>query len=292
MFLRFSLLFSFCFFGYLVIYAQKVETPRVILPVVSTKASLKQTVGLTEVLIEYNRPSVRGRKIWGDIVPYNKVWRTGANQATTIEFSDDVWLNNNLVKAGKYAIYTIPTKGAWTILLNKNADSWGVENYKEEDNVISFKVIPLKGKFEETFKLEIGNIEKTKADIFIEWEKIIIPIELRVEVEQKVLTNILTAIQNAKDEDWEIFATCADYALKNGLFQDQVMTWIDKALQANPKSFRPYWLKADFFALHGNFQTAIDLAKQALALGILERGEKFSYKTDLERAINLWETKL
>jgi hypothetical protein len=119
MFLRFSLLFSFCFFGYLVIFAQKVETPKVILPVVSTKASLKQTVGLTDVFIEYNRPSVRGRKIWGDIVPYNKVWRTGANQATTIEFSDDVWLNNNLVKAGKYAIYTVPTKGEWTILLLK-----------------------------------------------------------------------------------------------------------------------------------------------------------------------------
>jgi Protein of unknown function (DUF2911) len=273
-------------------FAQDMSKSKVTLPFVSPKSTVKQMVGLTEITIEYNRPSVRGRTIWGDVVPYNKVWRTGANQATTIEFSDDVWLNTNLVKAGKYALYTIPTKNEWTILLNKNAESWGTESYKEDDNVLSFKVKPLKDEFDETFKVEVSNIERTRADIFIEWEKVVIPIEIRVDVEQKVLTNILAAIKNAKDTDWEVFATCADYALKNGLFKDEVGLWIDKALEGNPKSFRPYWLKADFFALNGNFRTAIDLAKQALHLGMAERGDKFSYKADLERAIEMWETKL
>jgi hypothetical protein len=262
------------------------------LPFVSPKSVITQVVGLTTITIEYNRPSVKGRKIWGDIVPYNKIWRTGANQATTITFSDDVWLNGNAIKAGKYALYTIPTKDEWTILLNKNAESWGIENYKEEDNVLAFKVKPLKDEFDETFKLEIANIEKTKADIFIEWEKVAIAIEVRVEIEQKVIKNIETAIANAKDTDWEIFATCADYALKNDLFKDEVPIWIDKAMNGNPKSFRPYWLKADWFALNGNFRVAIDLAKQALQLGFIERGEMFTYKTDLERSIALWETKL
>ncbi len=292
---KYALIFSF-FILFIqltqIVWAQNPVNQQVILPYVSPKAFFKQTVGLTDIIVEYNRPSVRGRTIWGDIVPYGKVWRTGANQATTINFSDDVWLNNNLVKAGKYAIYTIPNKNEWTILLNKNADSWGIESYKEEDNVLSFKVKPLKDEFEETFKLEIGNIEKTKADIFIEWEKIVVPIEVRVEVEQKVLQNIQQAITNAKDTDWEIFATCADYALKNGLFKDQVADWIEKALNGNPKSFRPYWLKADFLATNGNFQAAIDLAKQSLQFGLVERGEKFSYKADLERAIALWQTKL
>jgi hypothetical protein len=272
-------------------YSQN-SSPLVQLPYVSPKSVVKQVVGLTEITIEYNRPNVRGRKIWGDIVPYDKVWRTGANQATTLNFSDDVWLNGNPVKAGKYALYTIPTKNEWTILLNKNAESWGIENYKEEDNVLAFRVKPLKDEYDETFTVEISNIEKTRADIFIEWEKVAIAIEVRVDVEQKVLQNISTAISNAKDTDWEVFATCADYALKNNLFKEEVPLWIDKAMNGNPKSFRPYWLKADLAALNGKFQVAIDLAKQALQLGFIERGEKFIYKPDLERAIALWETKL
>ena len=144
---KYPLIFSFFMLFTQAIFAQNPVNQVVILPYVSPKAFFKQTVGLTDITVEYNRPNVRGRTIWGDIVPYGKVWRTGANQATTINFSDDVWLNNNLVKAGKYAIYTIPNKNEWTILLNKNADSWGVESYKEEDNVLSFKVKPLKDEF-------------------------------------------------------------------------------------------------------------------------------------------------
>jgi tetratricopeptide (TPR) repeat protein len=264
----------------------------VILPFVSPKAYLQQLVGYTEIKIEYYRPSVKGRKIWGDIVPYRKVWRTGANKATTIEFSDDVLLNGQKIRAGKYALYSIPDKNEWTILLNKNADSWGTEDYREEDNVVIFKVKPLKGNFEETFKIEISNVDKRKADIFIEWEKLVIPIELQVELEEKVVKNIEEAIKNAKQEDWEVFATCADYCLKNGILLDRVNEWIEKALNGNPKSFRPYWLKADYFALQGQFREAIDMAKQALHFGNIERGEKFSYKTDLERAIALWQSKL
>ncbi len=271
---------------------QATAKPLVVLPYTSPPSQLTQLVGLTEIKITYYRPSVKGRKIWGDIVPYSKVWRTGANKATTIEFSDDVLLNGQKVKAGKYALYSIPNKNEWTILLNKNAESWGTENYREEDNVVIFKVKPLKGVFEETFKIEIGNVDKKRADIFIEWERVVVPIELRVELEEKVLRNIEGAIGKATDKDWEVFATCADYCLKNGILLDRVNEWIEKTLNANPKSFRPYWLKADYFALNGEYRQAIDMAKQALQLGMVERGEQFSYKADLERAINAWQEKL
>jgi hypothetical protein len=273
------------------VFAQETtKDSKVVLPYSSPYSTAQQIIGLTTIKIEYYRPSVRGRNIWGEIVPYDKVWRTGANQATTIEFSDDVLLNDKQIKAGKYALYTIPSKKEWTILLNKNADSWGTESYREEDNVVAFKVKPLKDKFEETFKIEIANIEKVTADIFIEWEHIVIPLTIRVELEEKVKQRIINAITYA-NEDWEVYATCADYCLRNNLFADKVGEWIDKAFQLNPTTFRTNWLKADWLATQGNFQGAIQMAQKALTLGLAERGEKFIYRADLERAIKLWETK-
>ncbi|MFY7788015.1 MAG: DUF2911 domain-containing protein [Thermoflexibacteraceae bacterium] len=273
------------------VFAQETtKDSKVVLPYSSPYSTAQQIIGLTAIKIEYYRPSVRGRNIWGEIVPYDKVWRTGANQATTIEFSDDVLLNDKQIKAGKYALYTIPSKKEWTILLNKNADSWGTESYREEDNVVAFKVKPLKDKFEETFKIEIANIEKVTADIFIEWEHIVIPLTIRVELEEKVKQRIINAITYA-NEDWEVYATCADYCLRNNLFADKVGEWIDKAFQLNPTTFRTNWLKADWLATQGNFQGAIQMAQKALTLGLAERGEKFIYRADLERAIKLWETK-
>ncbi len=286
------LIISLCFYllPQLIIAQESTKGNKVVLPYSSPHATVEQIIGLTTIKIEYYRPSVRGRNIWGEIVPYDKVWRTGANQATTIEFSDDVLLNDKQVKAGKYALYTIPTKKEWTILLNKNADSWGTESYREEDNVVAFKAKPLKSSFEETFDIEISNIEKVTADIFIKWENIVVPFTIRVELEEKVKQQIINAITYAND-DWEVYATCADYCLRNNLFADKVGEWIDKAFQLNPKTFRTHWLKADWLATQGDFQAAIQMAQKALTLGLAERGEKFIYRADLERAIKLWQSK-
>lgn len=148
------------------------------LPRLSPKAFVGQVVGYTTVKINYGSPGVKGRKIWGDLVPFGKVWRTGANEATTIEFDNDVLINGNKVKAGIYSLFTIPDKEIWTIILNKDYDQWGAFKYNKEDDVLRFKVKPKENSFYERLKFSIVYKEPYKSDIVLKWENLKISFEI------------------------------------------------------------------------------------------------------------------
>lgn len=142
------------------------------MPRLSPKAMVGQTIGYTDVEIHYGSPGVKGRKIWGALVPYDTVWRAGANEATTIEFNNDVKINGHKVPAGKYSLFLIPTKNKWVVILNKIYDQWGAFKYNEKEDQLRFKVTPEKNKFTERLKYSFEYKSPFVADVLIEWEKL------------------------------------------------------------------------------------------------------------------------
>jgi hypothetical protein len=160
------------------IYSQKKEEVRI-----SPKAEVKQTVGFTEVTIDYGRPGVKGRTIWGGLVPYNAVWRAGANEATKITFSTDVKIDGKKLKAGSYSFFAIPTTKTWTLIFNKVADQWGAFEYNEAEDALRIEVTPMQNNcWQEWLAYTINKSADNKAVIILEWEKLKVPFNVEVEI--------------------------------------------------------------------------------------------------------------
>jgi hypothetical protein len=149
---------------------------------VSPKAAVIQTVGFTEIRIDYNRPGVKGRVIWNGLVPYNKVWRTGANEATKFTFSTDVQINGKTLKAGSYSFFAIPTNENWTLIFNKVADQWGAFEYNEAEDALRFEIAPEEGSMQEWLAYTITKTSKNSAVVTLEWEKLKVPFTIEVSI--------------------------------------------------------------------------------------------------------------
>ncbi|MGB5288768.1 MAG: DUF2911 domain-containing protein [Ignavibacteriaceae bacterium] len=161
------------------IYSQKKEEVRI-----SPKAEVKQTVGFTEITIDYNRPGVKGRTIWGGLVPYNAVWRAGANEATKITFATDVKINGKKLKAGSYSFFAIPTTKNWTIIFNKVADQWGAFEYNDVEDALRVEVTPEKENncWQEWLAYTFTKTYDNTAIVRLEWEKLKVPFTVEVEI--------------------------------------------------------------------------------------------------------------
>ncbi len=152
---------------------------------ISPKAGVMQVVGFTEVNIVYSRPGVKGRKIWGGLVPYDKVWRAGANEATTISFSTEVTIEGKKLPAGKYGFFTIPSEKEWTIIFNKVADQWGAFQYNEAEDALRIKAKPVKNNYQEWLAYTITKTGDDSATIALEWENLKVPFNLKVPLKKK-----------------------------------------------------------------------------------------------------------
>ncbi|HVO75390.1 MAG TPA: DUF2911 domain-containing protein [Ignavibacteriaceae bacterium] len=148
---------------------------------VSPKAEVKQTVGLTDITISYSRPGVKKRTIWGQLVPYDKVWRAGADEATKFTFTDDVVIEGKKLKKGSYSFFTIPSKNEWTIIFNKVADQWGAFEYNEAEDALRVKVKPIENGYQEWLVYTFTKTGDKTAVVSLEWEKLKIPFEVEVQ---------------------------------------------------------------------------------------------------------------
>lgn len=149
---------------------------------ISPKAEVMQQVGLTDIRIIYSRPGVKGRVIWGKLVPYDAVWRAGANEATKFIFSTDVYIEGKLLKKGSYSFFAIPGKNEWTLIFNKVADQWGAFEYNESQDALRIKVKPEKGNMQEWLAYTITKTSDTSAIIRLEWEKLRVPFKVEVKI--------------------------------------------------------------------------------------------------------------
>jgi hypothetical protein len=219
-----------------------VQAQQLKVPAPSPAQTVKQNFALGEVSFEYSRPGVKGRVIFGDVVPFGKVWRTGANATTKITFTEDVKLEGNDVKAGTYGLYTIPNKDSWDIMLYKDLTLGGnVAEYKQENEVLRFKVKPtvLANKIE-SFTINMDNVLPTSATIELLWENTRVPIMVTTDIDAKVMKNIDASLTN----DNRPYFQAASYYYENNKDLKQALTWVNKATEQNPKAYWIMLLKA------------------------------------------------
>jgi len=267
------------------------QNPTVRLPRPSQKASVMQTIGVTDITITYSRPGVKGRKIWGDapastegasstatlddarnrpkdapIVPYGRVWRTGANEATTFTVTDDVLINGQKLSAGTYSLHTIPGRDEWTIIFNSDAGQWGSFAYDEKKDVLRVKAKPqVVPDNEEWLTLSIPNVTPTTAKIVLRWEKIAVPFTVEVpNVEALTRARIDSAVA-ANPTDWRLPLTVANYYANNNT-PDEAMKWVEQSIKVK-ETFQNLSTKANLLFTAGRKDEALTIAEQAIQRG-------------------------
>ena len=256
-------------------------------PAPSPTATLTQSVGLGEITLEYSRPSVKERAIFGELVPYGQVWRTGANACTKISFSDDVTVEGNAVPAGKYALFTIPGESEWTIILNKNTKQWGASQYSEDDDVARFTVKSEALPFSvESFTIGAGNLKDTGAEIHLIWDKTWVAFNVSVEIDEQVMASI----EQNTTLNPNNFYQAASYYQSTGKDLSQAMTYVDKALELyKAQDRKAFWVvrrKALIQADMKDYKSAIATAKKSIEWAKEAKNE--DYVRNNEKSIAEW----
>lgn len=230
------------------------------IPAASPSQTIKQAFGTSEISVDYSRPSANGREVFGNVVNYDKIWRTGANASTKITFGSDVKVQGNDVKAGTYAIYTIPTKGDWEVMLYKDLTLGGnVAKYATENEVTRFKVKPIQLKDKvETFTINFDGFSPTATTLVMSWENTKIAVGITTDIDATIMKNIDKFIVN----DNRPFAGAATYYLENNKDLKLAMEWINKAISNNPKGYWLYMTKAKIAAKQNDKATATAAANE------------------------------
>ncbi|WP_026997659.1 DUF2911 domain-containing protein [Flectobacillus major] len=238
--------------------AQVIKTPAP-----SPTQTIKQDFALSSIEITYSRPNMKGRTVFGDLAPYGKLWRTGANAATRVTFGEDVTVGSVALKAGSYVLYTVPNKDEWEVIFNKGLNNWGVDGYKASEDAAKFKVKPTNLSAPvETFSIQLANVTPATADIVVAWEKTQISIPVTAEIDSK----ISKAIDAAMNVDNRPYFQAASYYFETGKDLNQALAWANKAIEANPKAFWIVHLKAKIQAKLGDKAGAKATANQSIAL--------------------------
>ncbi len=238
--------------------AQAIKTPAA-----STAQSVKQEFGLSSVELSYSRPNAKGRTIFGDLVPYNAVWRTGANSATTLTFSDEVMIGGKKVPAGKYGLLTIPNTGSWTIILTRQTDVTSPAAYKQDQDVVRVTATPQDMPFDtETFTMQFMNVKANSMDLLILWERTAVFLPISMDIDSKVMSQI----ENAMNKDNKPYFQAAMYYLDNGKDLNKANEWLDKAVQQTPNAYWVWHQKANCLARQGKKQEAIAAANKSIEL--------------------------
>jgi hypothetical protein len=254
-------------------------------PAPSPSAKMMQTVGMTEVIIDYSRPGMKGREIFGGLVPCKEIWRTGANAATKITFSSDVIIEKNELKAGTYALYTIPSETEWTIIFHKNLTS-NTGNYNVEEDVLRFNVKSSQmDNAVETFTIGVSNIGLGTANIDISWENTMVSLAIDTKVDAQVQSTIEKALSGPSMDD---YYQAAAYNLVANKDLKQALEWINIAMEKG--ATEKFWMvrrKALIEAKLGQYKKAIASAKMSLELA--EKANNTDYVRMNEESIKEWE---
>lgn len=237
----------------------QIETPKL-----SPASTLTQKVGLTDVTIKYSRPSKRNREVFGNVVPMDAVWRTGANENTTITISDDIIFGKDTLPEGKYAVYTIPSEKSWTIYFYTKTDNWGTPDNWEESNIaLTTTATPIKtDDVTESFTIAIDNVTTEDAVLCFSWDKTKVTLPFSVPTSQKVEANISAVMSGPTSND---YYRAADYYLTEKRDLKQAGEWINKAIEL--RGDRPFWMyykKALIEVELENYSEAVSTAKIAL----------------------------
>jgi tetratricopeptide (TPR) repeat protein len=249
------LLFIF-FISYCSGAAAQVAVPvhTVELPSLSPKAKTFQQIGLTNMEVAYSRPAVKGRKIFGELVPYNNgkpyPWRAGADDNTVVTFQHDVKIEGNALPAGSYGLHTIPSETSWMFIFSKNNTSWGSFSYKQEEEALRVSVKPETGPQQEWLLYEFTNITDSSATLILKWEKVKVGFRIDVDTKKVTLESIRQQLRNKPGFTWAGFYSAADWCLKNNYNLEEALTWATRAATSNP-AYNTIHVKAELLKKSG-----------------------------------------
>ncbi|MBX2982967.1 MAG: DUF2911 domain-containing protein [Flavobacteriales bacterium] len=232
------------------------------LPKASPQGEVEQVVGLTKVEVEYSRPSVRDRQIFGDLLPYDKVWRLGANYNTTIEVSGPVMINGEKLAKGKYSMFAIPGKDAWEIIFNKNTELWGESDRKEEEDVLRVKAKVEPSEFTETLLISFDEVKDDKARMDIRWEKTRVSLSIAADATEQAMENIKKAMSEPEVKAGT-YASSARFAIDRGVMTKEALEWAQKAVKMDPKFYYLHTL-ALAQAANGQKKEAVATAEKSM----------------------------
>ncbi len=242
-------------------YGQRLKTPTL-----SPFSKISQQVGLTEVTLQYSRPSAKGRVVFGELVPYDKVWRTGANRATRITFKEVAKIGGKKIQPGEYAIYTIPNQGYWTIIIHANTSLRSIAGgaYKPSNDVFRFELVPEKNNnYVETFTCQFSEVKTNSLMLDITWENTLISIPIEVEVDKKIESQMQVFMKNPEKIPHRTYFEAAQYYSNNGKDLKDALNFIDSALNKSPENFRYGLLKAKILAKMNNYKEALVIIEAA-----------------------------
>jgi len=259
-------------------FAQTLNTPQP-----STTQTIKQNFGLATIELSYSRPNAKGRKVMGDLVPFDKVWRTGANQATTLTFGDDVMIGDKKVAAGKYGLLSIPGKDNWTMIITKQLDVTSPAAYKQESDVVRVTVKPVALKeMVETFTIQFENVKPASTDLNLQWENTGVTLPITTDVESKVMKQI----DNMMNKDTKPYFNAAMYYLDNGKDLNQALVWFNKAAEQSPSAYWIHHQRANCLAKLGKKQDAMAAANKSLELATAAKnGDYVKLNEDLLKTL-------
>jgi DUF2911 family protein len=225
------------------------------LPRVSQRASVTQRIGLADVTIVYHEPLVNGRPIWDKQVPYGKVWRSGANENTTISFTDDVSVEGHPLAAGTYGLHTIPGADQWTIIFSKNSTSWGSFSYDEKEDALRVNVKPQPAEMREALTYTFQEIKPDSAAATLQWEKVAVPFHISVDVKGEVLRSVKNQLRNVGGFTWAGYDEAANWCLDNNYNLEEALKWEDTSIQ-NESRFENWETKSRIYNAMGRKEDA------------------------------------
>jgi hypothetical protein len=274
-----------CVVSAFVILAALPASAQLELPAASPSAKVMQEVGLTEVTVDYSSPAVKGRKIWGDLVPWDKMWRTGANQTTKITFSRDVTFGGKPVPAGTYALVTFPAQKEWTVVLNKELGLFGGgKTYDAKDDVARVTATPSEIPNRERLTFLFSNTTDDQTSLDFEWEKLRVSVPIKADTATHAQNNIKSAVGGASGS----LANAARYVADTSKDYATALKYADNSI-ALQSSWYNNWIKADILARSGKYADARKFAQTAWDLG--EKDPNFFFKEQVAKALQDWKGK-
>ena len=258
-------------------------------PAASPSSTLKQTIGFTDVTIEYSRPRLRNRDMFTDLTRVGEVWRTGANMSTKISFSTDISLEGNQIAAGEYSIYSIPGKNEWTIIINKKI-SWGT-TYDQEEDFLRFSVPTLKTQEKaESFTFYFAEVTESSGTLGFTWESTKVEMKLKTEVDSKIMAQIEEIMGDPEKATTDDYYTAANYYFETDRDIGKALKWINSYLEENSDKYWSYRLKSRILAKSGKYTEAIKNAEMSIELAT-EAGN-MDYVYNNKKSITKWKKNL
>jgi tetratricopeptide (TPR) repeat protein len=239
------------------------QAPPLVLPQASPEASVTQTVGLTEIGVRYHRPAVSKRKIWGELVPYNEVWRAGANENTIITFSSPVMVEGQKLAAGTYGLHMIPTEKDWTVAFSNVSSAWGSFSYDPKEDALRVTVQPKRSEFEERLSYTFEDPTDGSVTAVLRWEELAVPIHITVDTPSVVIESLRLQLRGLPRFSWQGWNNAAAYCAQNNVNLEEAMQWADRSIAMN-RNFANLKTKADLLEKKGDAKGAAELHAKAL----------------------------